>query len=128
MNIGTRFALAGVLVTAAACASASSDPGNPYSRDLDERREIRIEIQNHNFSDATVWALVRDGQRQRLGVVTGKTDSVFTIPWRFSELLRLEFDMVAGPRCTTENLSVDPGDSIEMQIGIEMAQMADWCR
>lgn len=121
------LALAGVLLMTA-CASGSRQTGNPYSQELGERNEVRIDIQNRNFSDATVWALIRDGNRRRLGVVTGKTDSVFTVPWTFSEPLRLEFDFVAGPRCFTESLQVDPGDIIELQIASEFAQMWDWCR
>lgn len=125
---GSTVALAGVLLATAACAGGGQRAANPYSSDAGDRNEIRIEIQNRNFSDVTVWALVRDGNRQRLGVVTGKSDSVFTLVWTFSEPLRLEFDFVAGPRCATESLPVDPGDTIELQIAAEFAQMAGWCR
>ncbi len=125
-----RLALTGALLATAACASGGGPQrsGSPFGEDLRERNEVRIHIQNHNFSDATVWTLVRDGRRNRLGMVTGKTDAVFTVPWTFSEPLRIEFDLVAGPRCTTENLSVDPGDTLEMQIAVDIAMMSDWCR
>lgn len=126
MKFANPIVLAAVLA-AAACATGTPTAGNPYSQDAADRQEVRIEVQNRNFADATVWALVRDGRRQRLGVVTGKSDSVFTIPWSFSEPLRLQFDLVAGPRCTTENLPVDPGDSIELQIANEIHQMTEWC-
>lgn len=119
-------ATAGLLALVAGCATGSA--GNPYSDEMGERREIRIDILNHNFSDATVWAIARAGHRQRLGIVTGKTDSTFTLEWRFSVPLRLEFDMVAGPRCTTEALSVDPGDILQLEISTDMQQMSDWCR
>jgi len=79
-------------------------------------RQVRIEVQNLNFADATVWALVQRGQRIRLGTVGGKSDSVFTVPWEFSLPLQLEIDLVAGGRCTTRELQVDPGDSLLMQI------------
>ena len=78
--------------------------------------QVRIEVENRNFNDVTVWAIAQGGQRTRLGTVRGKSDSVFTMPWEFSLPLRLELDLVAGPRCTTEELPVDPGDSLLLQV------------
>lgn len=98
-----------------ACASTGSTGGDPFS-DAPGAEEIRIEIQNLNFADATVWALVQSGRRIRLGTVRGKSDSVFTLPWDFSLPLRMEIDLVAGGRCLTEELQVDPGDSLLLQI------------
>jgi hypothetical protein len=127
--LGKRTVLAGALLAMTACASGGPrSSGTPFSQDLAERNEIKITIQNNNFSDATVWTLVRDGRRQRLGMVTGKSEAAFTLPWRFSEPLRLQFDLVAGPRCTTENLSVDPGDTLELQIATDLAMMSSWCQ
>jgi hypothetical protein len=124
-----RVALAGALLATAGCASGGLQrSGSPFSNDPRERNEVRIHVLNHNFSDATVWTLVRDGRRTRLGMVTGKDEASFTVPWRFSEPLRLQFDLVAGPRCTTENIMVDPGDELEMQIAVDFAMMYDWCR
>ena len=128
MDISRGFVLIGMTVLAAACGGGSRPAGNPYSDSREERREIGIEIQNHNFADATVWVLVRDGARKRLGIVTGKSDATFTLDWSFSEPLRLEFDLLAGPRCTTEALSVDPGDTLQLQISTDIQQMSDWCR
>lgn len=123
-----RLALLGALLAASCATAGPSRSGSPFSGDARERQEIRIVVQNHNFSDATLWALVRGGRRRRLGVVTGKSDAVFTVPWSFSEPLRILFDMVAGPRCTTENLPTDPGDTIELQIAVDVAMMSEWCR
>jgi hypothetical protein len=113
-------ALLGLLL-AGACATANTPKGegNPFSQDLAERNQVQITVMNFNFSDATVWALVRDGRRTRLGYVTGKTDAVFTMPWTMSEPLRLEFDLLADVRCTTEQIMVDPGDLLELQISLD---------
>jgi hypothetical protein len=99
------------------CASSAlaSSGDDPFSRSTAEQ-QIQIKIVNLNFQDATVWALISGGRRQRLGIVSGKREAEFTLPWRFSEPLRLEFDLVAGPRCVTEDLTVDPGDLLELQI------------
>lgn len=107
--------VAALTVGLAACATASDPPPSPFS-DAPGDREIRIEIQNLNFSDATVWAVVQSGRRIRLGTVRGKSDSIFTLPWEFSLPLSMDIDMLAGPRCRTEGLQVDPGDFIQLQI------------
>jgi len=91
-------------------ASFASDPG---------ASSISVYITNRNFMDATIWA-VSTGTRRKLGVVTGKGDAVFTVPWDVSTDLWLEIDMLAGDRCTTESLPVDPGDEIEVVIDVDM--------
>lgn len=116
-----RAASLGSLLFAAACASsgATRPAANPFSEELAGRSEVRIHVRNFNFADATVWAIAQEGRRQRLGIVTGKTDSVFTLPWTFSEPMRMEFDLLAGPRCLTEAMTVDPGDILELQISVD---------
>jgi hypothetical protein len=81
---------------------------------------IRIYVTNRNFMDATVWAMTT-GTRRKLGTITGKRDEVFTLPWDFATDLWLEIDMLAGGRCTTERLPVDPGDDIEVIIDVDMS-------
>lgn len=104
------------------CASPGGPSGgDPFTTGAEDQ-EIQIKIVNLNFLDATVWALIAGGRRQRLGVVSGKREAVFTLPWRFSEPLSLEFDLVAGPRCITENLTVDPGDLLELQIASDISR------
>jgi hypothetical protein len=98
------------------CASASG--GDPFTEGAAEQ-QIQIKVINLNFQDATVWALIAGGRRQRLGIVSGKREAEFTVPWRFSQPLRMEFDLIAGPRCVTEELTVDPGDLLELQIATD---------
>lgn len=88
--------------------------------------QIRIEVINRNFSDATLWA-ISPGGRQRLGIVTGKTDATFTLDWDFSQPLQIEIDLLAGERCVTAPLQVDPGDVLELQIEVELRRTA-FCR
>jgi len=120
-STGVRAFLVATLLGLTACASGSSGAGNPFGEDLSEREEIEIKVVNLNFSDASVWALIGGSRRQRLGTVTGKSEEFFTLSWTFSEPLRIEFDLVAGPRCTTESLVVDPGDLLELQIASNAA-------
>lgn len=117
---------AGLVVASAACASGSRRQSDPFGGDA-ASDQIVIHVRNFNFNDATVWTVVRDGARQRLGIVTGKSDASFTLKWDFSVPLRLEFDLLASVRCVTEELSVDPGDILELQISVDPSQ-DDWCR
>ena len=100
------------------CAGGPPPSETPFEGDARDR-SIRIFVTNLNFMDATLWALT-PGTRVKLGVVTGKRQGVFTLPWRFSTDLKIEIDILAGPRCTTEPLPVDSGDDIELIIDVEM--------
>ena len=108
--------LAAVLV--AGCATA----GNPFPRE-GEAREIEIEVLNLNFSDATLYAL-RVGQRIRLGIVTGKESTTFTIEWPVSFDMQIEIRLLGGDRCITREMPVDPGDRLYLEIPQNLATAA----
>jgi hypothetical protein len=108
----------------ASCATVRGGE-NPFAGG-GERDEIRIEVRNLNFNDATLWA-IGDGVRRKLGVVSGKSDTAFTIPWRLPGPLSIEIDLLAGVRCRTRDLFTDPGDVIELQIDADMRR-SGYCR
>lgn len=89
---------------------------DPFSGDAGERGELRIEVQNYNFSDARIYAVVRDADRRFLGRVTGKRDATFTLRWTLPQPFRLEIDLLAGPRCLTRQIMADPGDVLDLRI------------
>jgi len=101
---------------ATACASGTG-PGATSPGVFIESRPttVRIEVQNLNFQDARLYTY-RRGSRALLGVVPGKGDQSFVIDWNAPEPMYVEIDMLAGPRCYTEELQVDPGDVLELQI------------
>jgi len=100
------------------CSHQGQSTGSAFT--LDARAEsVRVYVTNLNFMDATVWA-VSPGARRKLGTITGKREAVYTIPWDFSTDLWLEIDMLAGGRCRTESLPVDPGDDLEVIIDVDM--------
>jgi len=113
---------AAVLVVLTACASGGRRQSDPFATEATDRDEIVIHVRNFNFNDATVSTIVRDGPRRRLGIVTGKSDATFTLRWDFTVPLRLEFDLLASVRCVTEELAVDPGDTLELQISVDPSQ------
>ena len=109
-----------------ACGGASSrlDPsGVPYS----DSNEFRLFVQNDNFYDARIVLLAGGTSRRQLGHVGGKTDGVFTVPWAFSNDIRVEIDLQAGPTCTTALIQVDPGDDLQLQI-LAVSPTGNFCR
>jgi len=106
----------------AACATGGGNSGDPFRKASGEQ-EIHIKVLNHNFYDATIWAVVRGARHSRLGVVVGKQDADFTMPWTFSEPLQFEIDLLTGSeRCRTDPMTVDPGDILELEITVDFGQ------
>ena len=111
-----------VAVFAGGCAGSRTD--NPFQGGAQGERSIRVEVRNLNFADATLYAY-RGSERIRMGIVTGKTDAEFTVPWTVTVPLRIEIDLLAGDRCITRPMSVDPGDVIQVQIEIDLRSSLD---
>lgn len=78
-------------------------------------RTIEVRVVNNHFSDVTVH-ISGAALRQRVGYVTGKTEETFEVVWPQSRVAQMEMDFVAGPRCRTERLQVDPGDRLSLII------------
>ena len=103
-----------------ACASSRADP-------FDEGGgSIRIEVDNQNFQDATLYALSSTGRR-RLGRVTGKSQGEFTMDWNFSDPLRIHIDLLAAGSCTTRGLLVSPGEIVQLIVSSRLDSDPD-CR
>jgi hypothetical protein len=83
----------------------------------DPQAETTVRVENRNFLDMTVY-IVHSSQRIRLGMVTGLSTQVFTIPGyivRGSGQLQFELHPIGGrgnPR--TESISVQPGDEVNL--------------
>lgn len=122
----SALSLLPIVLLLGACGGMGGTVDDPFS-DLGNRNLFRIYIQNDNFYDARVYAVAGGGARQSIGFVSGKTDRVFTVPWSFSNELRIEINMVAGPTCITEPLTVDPGDELRLQI-MSGISSNDFCR
>lgn len=90
-----------------------SDPFAGGSRPTPQ--DIELRVRNLNFNDARLYA-VSGGSRRRLGQVSALSDETLKIPWAFTDRLRIEIDLVTGPRCLTREFMVDPGEILELQI------------
>src|SRR5574341_1445583 len=86
---------------------------------IDEEPEpapiLTLHVDNQNFYDATVYAMARSGERQRLGVVTGNGQATFTFRWLQSEV-RVLIRLLAGGSTATDAILVNPGDSLNLVI------------
>ncbi len=113
------------LVAIAACATPGRvvERGQLFTREPVGEEMIRIHVQNDNFMDARLYA-VGLSSRQHLGIVTGKQQAVLEIPWDFSEPLRIEIDLLAGPKCTTRTINADPGDILDLRIESVLSRSA----
>lgn len=110
------MSLAFVLVTCSACGSGRAlNPFDPSSVGGAQNR-IRIEVQNLNFNDVTVWAMRQQTQRIRVGRVTGKTDQTFTIQWNLAEPISFRVDVVGLRSCGTGQIAVDPNSRVWVTI------------
>lgn len=76
---------------------------------------IEIEVQSLNFNDVTVWA-VRQGNRIRLGQVTGKTNHIFRIDWNVAIPISFMIDVIGGRSCTTGRISVDRNSRVWISV------------
>lgn len=113
-SLRTKLAVAAILVTAGCASSGSTFRGRQPFTDV-SASTVRVIVQNRNFSDARLY-YSRRGARVALGVVNGKTDAEFVIDWDLPDVMQIEINLLAGPRCLTEELPVDPGDILELQI------------
>ena len=116
---GPALALA-LLLGAGACGGGTvADPFRPPGE-----TQIRIEVTNLNYNDATLHAR-RGGERHRLGIVTGKSNATYVMSWPLSLPLQVEIDLLAGSSCVTRPLQVDPGDIVQLQIDVELRNDPD---
>lgn len=107
-----RALLLATLLASSGCATAGGS--GPFDGGRED--SITLHVRNLNFADARLYTIRRSAARQLLGSVGGKQERDFTVDWQISEPLRIEIDLLAGPTCTTEELYVDPGDMLELQI------------
>ena len=111
MRIFHAAVVGGALMSATACGFFSRGPSASPSR-LDS--EVSVEVENHNWSDITVY-LVTGGLPQRLGMVTALSNATFAFPsQRLNTVnsIRLRALPVAGQAHTSEAILVQPGQAI----------------
>lgn len=110
MNQICRTLMLLAVVGLTACGASRRDAPSPFDgsgrRGSSAEDPIRVEVQNINFNDITVWA-VRQGQRIRLGRVTGKTDETFRVEWNLAIPIYFVVDVTGGRSCRTAQVAVE---------------------
>lgn len=77
--------------------------------------QIRISVENRNFTDVRVYAVTPSGDRP-LGVVGGNQTERFRLEWRQLGTLYFRLDFLAGAQYTTQAVSVSPGNQVDVEI------------
>jgi len=114
-----------VLVTAtASCQTLGL--ASPFGTGPSGESTVTVEVQNRNFADATVHVL-RGNERIRLGIVSGADSQTFEVPWRLSMAMRVNIRLLAGGECLTDDLMVDPGDRLLVEVPVDLTSDPD-CR
>ena len=126
MRAMARWALSLVALAGLSGCAGGTPASDPFGGGFGEPRPVRVEVVNNNFNDATIWA-VYPADRVRLGTVSGKSQSNFNLRTRTAEPVYMEIDMVGGNRCVTDQLTVDEGDVLRLEIPVEMRTMTG-CR
>jgi hypothetical protein len=108
----------GLLVVALALTGCAKNPPpdpDPSSPEAD----IVIIVQNRRIDDIVTY-LVRDGRRERLGLVTAQADQSFSVRyWRVANAIRLALAVspIAGnQRYVTEQLILRPGSEVSLTV------------
>jgi hypothetical protein len=87
--------------------------------------DVTLQVTNHNYLDVIVY-VIHDGQRSRIGSVTGSSAQVFTLPARLlgqGYEIRLYGDAIGSDDfALTELLLVHPGQYVEWTLETALAR------
>jgi hypothetical protein len=107
----TSFAVFVCLFSACGGGFGQSGAPGPRSRDLS------VEVRNHNFYDATIYAW-DSGEKLRLGMAQGKSTTRFDFKWDLGDV-RFIIDFVGAGELAGERMAVEPGDDLLLIVGQE---------
>src|SRR2546423_11216117 len=111
-----RSLILGVTLAAIACARRHHSQSEPTA-------DIPLRVTNHNWLDVTIYVL-HDGQRTRVGSVTGSSTQEFTLPGRLlgqSHQLALLGEAIGSPDfARTEVLNIQSGQYIEWTLETDL--------
>lgn len=121
-----RSALQGaVVVMVAALASCSRHPPPDLPDPDSPEGDVAFQIENRR-SDDVVVELIRDGQRQRLGMVTAQNRSTYTLRWQqvgnASRVALSIHPIGSNSRYITESLLLRPGSEVELTVNQVLRQ------
>ena len=127
MSMRKLFATLAFALLATGCGGggATSTPEPAFEGDLSQ--VLTITIRNQQLNDARVFLLI-DSQRTRLGTVMGNRQETFHVPMTHISRVHMEFDLTLGEHCVTTDVSLGPGDDVDVTIPSNLNMMAAVCR
>lgn len=109
----TALVQIGAALLLGACGLAGG--GGGWDEEPQPEPILTLYVENQNFYDATLYALSRSGEQQRIGAVGGNHHATFSFRWLQGEL-RVMIRLLAGGTTATETMLVSPGDSLHLII------------
>ncbi len=125
--LGERFTVLVVCLIVSGCAAASSQIDDPFVSG-GSSTTIRIDVENRNFYDATIYVMQDQGSARRVGDVVGNGRRSFQVPWEFAAALSFRIDLLAGGSCTTPPVVVSPGETLGLQVVSNVESAGAYCR
>jgi hypothetical protein len=89
---------------------------------------IRLDVENHNYYDATIYVMEDQGPARRVGDVVGNGNRSFQVPWDFAAAMSFRIDLLAGGSCITPPIVVSPGEILGLQIVSNSQVASAYCR
>lgn len=115
----TLLAVALPLLLSVGCTATGRRVQSPFSPPQERGQEDdtqRLRVINLGFNDATIFARVA-GRRIRVGIVNGAQEKDFEFDLQGgANSVRFEYDFFAGPTCFTEELRVNRGGVIQLNL------------
>jgi hypothetical protein len=117
------------LLAGLAVAGCVSNPPSPSPEPWSPDAAVTVSTENHRFDDVVV-SLVRDGQRERLGLVTAQSRTSFLLPYgrvaNSGRLALLVSPIGRGRGYVTENLVLRPGSEVGLTVAPVIRQSTVW--
>jgi hypothetical protein len=106
-----------LLLVAAACSRTPRPEGSPSPA---QDAPTTVKVVNDNVLDMNVFVVPNNGQRFRLGSVTGGHTEVFTIPKALvsygSQLVFAVRPVAGSTTDRTQRITVSPGDQVTLMV------------
>lgn len=117
MKKAARSGTLPLLLALAACVPSvtAEDPFGGVENQNASLDQISFTASNYYAEDVVLYAVSANGSH-RLGEVAPNEHHMFSMPWKDQTELRVQVEVVAGPRYLTNSLSVYPGHQLEIVI------------
>lgn len=128
LTVKRRAGLAAAALTLSIVGCATAFPVDDPFEGGTVSTSIRLDVENRNFYDATIYVIEDQGRARRVGDVVGNGNRSFQVPWTFAASMSFRIDLLAGGTCTTPPVMVNPGETLGLQIVSDVQSSSAYCR